>query len=101
MSFLKNLGDKAKVAATAVGSKSQEMVEIGKLKMNISSLEGDIKKLKLEIGELVYDAFAKSEGFPLELIEKINNDIQGKFTEIQAIQENIANIQANEQPPQE
>ncbi len=47
MSFFKNLGDKAKVAASAVGTKSQEVVEIGKLKMSISTLEGDIKKIKV------------------------------------------------------
>ena len=44
MSFLKNLGTKAASAAKVVGNKSQEVVEVGKLKIQISQEEGDIKK---------------------------------------------------------
>ena len=97
MSFFKNLGDKAKVAANAVGTKSQEVVEIGKLKMSISTLESDIKKLKLEIGELAYDAHKKSQSFPVDLIEKIISDIDGKFVEIKELNEKIATIQAKDE----
>lgn len=101
MSFLKNLGEKAKGAANVVGSKSQEMVEIGKLKMSISSTESDIKKLKMEIGELVYDAHAKSQEFPIELLEKINSDIDEKFNQIKTLNEQIASIQAKEEVKRE
>jgi len=99
MSFLKNLGNKAKEAATVVGSKSQDMVEVGKLKMSISTLESDIKKLKLEIGELAYDAHAKTQEFPMDLIEKINSDIDGKLKEIDVLKENVANVQVKSAAP--
>lgn len=96
MSFFKNLSEKAVSTAQAIGSKSQDMVEIGKYKMSISQIEGDIKKLKFEIGELIYDAYAKSQEFPVELIGKINQDITAKFTEIEDIKIKIQAI--NERP---
>jgi len=92
MSFLKNLSEKAVSTAQAIGSKSQDMVEIGKHRLTITQIEGDIKKLKLEIGELVYDAYSKSQEFPGELIEKINQDITAKFAEIEDLKAKIQEI---------
>ena len=92
MSFFKNLSEKAVSTAQAIGSKSQDMVEIGKHKMSISQIEGDIKKLKFEIGELVYDAHAKSQESPAELIGKINQDITAKHSEIEGIKAKIQEI---------
>lgn len=92
MSFFKNLSEKAVSTAQAIGSKSQDMVEIGKHKMTISQIEGDIKKLKFEIGELVYDAYAKSQEYPGELIGKINQDITAKFAEIEDLKVKIQEI---------
>ena len=94
MSFLKNLQEKATTTAQAIGSKSQEMVEVGKLKLQISQIEGEIKKLKFEIGELVYDAYAKQQDFPVELVSKINGDISAKFAEIEEIKVKIQEVQA-------
>lgn len=96
MSFFKNLSEKAVSTAQAIGSKSQDMVEIGKIKLSISQIEGDIKKLKFEIGELVYDAYTKSEMIPSELIGKINFDITEKLTEIEALKVKIQEV--NEKP---
>lgn len=92
MSFFKNLSEKAVSTAQAIGSKSQDMVEIGKHKVTIAQIEGDIKKLKLEIGELVYDAHEKSQEFPMELINKINQDISEKFGEIDDLKRKIQEI---------
>lgn len=96
MSFFKNLSEKAVSTAQAIGSKSQDMVEIGKHKLTISQIEGDIKKLKFEIGELVFDAYTKSQEMPSELINKINMDITEKMTEIEIVKTKIQEI--NEKP---
>lgn len=93
MSFFKNLSEKAVSTAQAIGNKSQEMMEIGKLKLQISQIEGEIKKLKFEIGELVYDAYAKSQEYPGELVGKINSDISAKFAEIEDVKVKIKDIQ--------
>lgn len=92
MSFFKNLSEKAVSTAQAIGSKSQDMVEIGKHKLSISQIEGDIKKLKFEIGELVFDAYSKSQEFPADLIGKINQDITAKFAEIEDLKVKIQEI---------
>lgn len=96
MSFFKNLSEKAVSTAQAIGSKSQDMVEIGKIKLSISQIEGDIKKLKFEIGELVYDAHTKSQEIPTELLNKINFDITEKMTEIELLKVKIQEV--NEKP---
>lgn len=83
MSFLKNLQEKAVSTAKVVGNKSQEMVETGKLKLHITQLEGDIKKLKLDMGELVYDAFSKDAEFPAEEVTKLGGEISAKYAEIE------------------
>jgi hypothetical protein len=90
MSFLKNLQDKAVNTAKVVGNKSQDLVEIGKLKLQITQLEGDIKKLKLDLGELVYNAFSKDTEFPAEEVTKLGAEISAKYV---AIEETKAKIQ--------
>lgn len=94
MSFLKNLQEKAAGAAQTIGAKSQEVLEIGKLKLQITQIESDIKKLKLELGEAVYSAYAKDEEFPAEQIAKIGGDIRSKYAEIEATKAKIQEVQA-------
>ena len=54
MSFFKKLGETMKETASSIGSKSMDMVETGKLKLQKSQLEGDMKDKKTEIGHLIY-----------------------------------------------
>jgi len=103
MSFLKNLGDKALNTAKVVGNKSQDLMEIGKLKMHISQLEGDIKKLKGEIGEVVYNAYINGQGSPSEQVtsifldfdqlEEFNEELQLKYAEIEETKAKIDQVQ--------
>ncbi len=92
MSFLKNLGTKAASAAKVVGNKSQEVVEVGKLKIQISQEEGDIKKLKSEIGEVVFNAYANGEESPSEQIAGLCDTIVAKLKEIEEIKEKIQEV---------
>lgn len=94
MSFLKNLSEKAVSTAKVVGNKSQEMVEIGKLKLHITQLEGDIKKLKYDMGDLVYNAFASDTEFPAEDVTKLGEEIRAKFAEIEETKVKIQEVQA-------
>jgi hypothetical protein len=94
MSFLKNLQEKAVTAAKVVGDKSQEMMEIGKLKLHITQLESDIKKLKLDMGEMVYDAFSKDTEFPLEQVTTLGGEISAKIAEIEETKVKIQEVQA-------
>lgn len=94
MSFLKNLQDKAVSTAKVVGNKSQEMVEVGKLKLHITQLEGDIKKLKLDMGELVYEAFSKDTEFPAEEVTRLGGEISAKYAEIEETKAKMQEVQA-------
>lgn len=95
MSFLKNLGDKALNTAKVVGNKSQDMMEIGKYKMQISQIEGEIKKLKLEIGEVVYNAYTNGLESPSEQVVDICNNISAKYNEIEELKVKIQEVQSD------
>ena len=75
MSILKSVGSKAKEAASAAASKSQDMMEIGKLKKKITTLEGLIKEAKMKIGEMAFDALAEGVDMPQEEIKGIYDEI--------------------------
>lgn len=92
MSLLKNLGNKAISTAKAVGEKSSDAVEVGKLKMKISQIEGDIKKLKADLGEVVYQAFENGTGSPTEQVVALCTSIQEKFTDIEGIKYTIEEV---------
>lgn len=92
MSFLKNVGDKAKGAASAAASKSQDMVEISKLKKKISNLEGFINDAKTKIGELTFSAHVEDQEFPMEAIKEIHAEIDEKLKEIEALNTDIENV---------
>lgn len=93
MSLLKNLGDKAVNTAKMVGNKSSDLVETGKFKLQISQIEGDIKKSKAEIGELVYNAYANGLDSPSDEILKLCTGINEKYSEIEEIKVKIQEVQ--------
>ena len=95
MSFLKNLSEKVVNTAKVVGDKSQDMVEVSKLKLHITQVEGDIKKLKFNMGELVYNAFATDTEFPAEEVTRIGEEIKAKYVEIEETKVKIQEVQAN------
>ncbi len=92
MSILKNLGNKAMSTAKVVGSKSLEMVEVGKLKIQINQLESDITKLKTEIGEIVYNAQTNEQELDEEQIVSLCNNINAKYSEIEGLKEKIQEV---------
>ena len=93
MSFLKHLGEKATRTAKMVGNKSSDLVETGKLKMQISQIEGDIKKVKAEIGETVYSAYENGLDSPSEVTLILCNNIKEKNIEIEELKAKIQEVQ--------
>lgn len=93
MSFLKNLGDKALSTAKVVGNKSQDMMEISKYKLQINQIEGEIKKMKSEIGEVVYDAYANGLDSPSEQVVTLCDNINMKYAEIENLKMKIEEVQ--------
>lgn len=92
MDLFKNLGDKAKSTAKIVGEKSSDLVEIGKLKVNISQLENDIRRAKTDIGNIFYNAYANSGDIPNEAIISLCEEIKDKYDEIGELKEKVENL---------
>ncbi|MCK9216467.1 MAG: hypothetical protein M0P77_00895 [Firmicutes bacterium] len=95
MSLFKNIGSKAMSTARIVGNKTQEMAEIGKLKIQINQLESDIKKLKTEIGEAVYKAYIEKLDSPLDQINDLCSIIDEKYNEIEELKIKIEKVKSN------
>lgn len=93
MSFFKNLGDKATSTAKNIGNKSSDLVETGKLKMQISQIEGDIKKGKAEIGELIYSAYAAGLDLPHDQVLISCANLKAKDNEINDLYAKIEEVQ--------
>lgn len=92
MSFLKNLGDKATSTAKNIGNKSSDLVETSKLKMQISQIEGDIKKGKTEIGELIYSAYVVGADLPHDQVLILCGNLKEKDQEIKDLYDKIEEV---------
>lgn len=85
MSFLKKLGETAKNTATTIGSKSEELLETGKLKIQRGKLEGSVTDKKTEIGDLMYAAHQQNM-VPDSAV------LMQKFSEIRELEMHIEEI---------
>lgn len=89
MSFLKKFGETMKDTASTIGSKSKDMVETGKLKLQRSQLENDIKGKKTEIGDLVYLAEKQSVAPDKVALTAIFDGIKDLESQIAIIDEKL------------
>mgnify|MGYP000918308242 FL=1 len=92
MDIFKDLSEKAKHTAKMVGEISSDMVEIGKLRLQITNLENEIRRLKTEIGQHFYKAYSEDEEIPYEKILSICEEIKEKYAKIEEIREKIDSI---------
>jgi len=77
--------------AKSAAKKSNELVEITKLKMSISNLEMDITRLMGDIGESVYDAYKNGEGTAEDLPD-ICEQIDIKYADIEESREKLRKL---------
>ena len=94
MSLLKNIGSKAISTARVVGNKTQEIAEVGKLKIQINQLESDIKKLKTEMGEAVYTTHSEKLDSPLNQLNDLCSIIDEKYNEIEELKIKIEKVKS-------
>lgn len=78
--------DKIKDVSRSVVMKSGEFAESGKLTINIKKKEKDIRNLKLEIGQMVYEAYKKGYTFD-EAIAEMCSGIDAASQEILKLEE--------------
>lgn len=89
MSFLKKFGETMMDTASSIGAKSMDMVETGKLKLQRSQLESDIKDKKTEIGNLVYLAEKQNTTPDTAALTAIYDKIKDLENQIAAIDEKL------------
>jgi len=89
MSFLKKLGETVLDTASTIGSKSADLVETGKLKLQRSQLESSVKEKKTAIGDLVYDAHKNNRELVIEDLEPYFAEIRDLENQIEAVDEKL------------
>lgn len=88
MGKLKGFGKKLSDAAKSTAKKSEELIEIGKVKNKIRDAENNIEKMKMSIGEAAYSKF-KEGGKTFPEADEICSGIDEVFESIQVYEEKI------------
>ncbi|QZY56356.1 zinc ribbon domain-containing protein [Crassaminicella profunda] len=80
MDIFDKLADKVSYGTKKISQKTDEIIEITELKMDLKNIEDEIEEAKLYIGELVYKYFlANDNSMPV-------SQIKGKCREIQRME---------------
>jgi len=80
----------AKSAAMAAKEKSEQAIEIGKLKKDILVENGKINKLYEDVGKHAFDIYNSSKDF--SLLDPLFAQISGSFIKIEECKEKIEEI---------
>lgn len=93
MDFLEQLKKTAADVAQMVAEKSNEVVEVSKIKYAIHDLSGDVKKLYLELGKLAYEELKESSALTDDMQIKCEI-IEAKLAKIDALRKKEKQIKS-------
>jgi uncharacterized protein YoxC len=85
MSFFKKMSETVKDTASTIGSKSMDIVETGKLKIQKGQLESNIQQKKTELGHLIYTAQKQNsepDAYSIGRLFTEIKDLEGQIEEI-------------------
>ncbi len=94
MDFFDELLDKAKVAFDVAVKATEDVVDTGKQKFNIASLESKISKEYKTLGEAFYN-FKKNGEIDDTAVDELIISIDEKLSKIEEIKEEIRNSKAD------
>lgn len=94
MDIITNVGRKITAAAKTVTRRSEDMVEITKLNLAISSKEDKIKRIFYEIGSELYRSYT-NEKSPGELFDTKCGEVKQLEEDIRALKERILVLKGN------
>jgi F0F1-type ATP synthase alpha subunit len=90
-----NLKDSFTKGLATINVKTSNFMEENKLKTYITTLESEIERLKLEVGEAVYEGW-KQDTFSLNSVEEQLNSIKAKNATITEVQKQIESLAQTE-----
>lgn len=91
MGFFENLGNKVQEGAKKAANKSQDLIEIGKLKLKINENEKLIKSKYMDIGKYMYTKYLNGEEIPEE-VQGFVDIISIKMKDIEILNEKIKEV---------
>ena len=94
MDFLDDLGKKIGETVKVVGDRSQQIVEVGKINIEIGKEEATIKRLYSQIGEAVYKAHCGEEE-TAEDIDNLCQEISERQGRIQGLKKRTQELKTN------
>ena len=90
-----SLKDSFSKGITALNVKTNNFMEENKCKTYITTLENEIRDIKLQIGDLVYQKWTEGETYS-ESVEPFFGQIKEKYAEIERQKQRIAQLQVEE-----
>ena len=90
-----NLKETFAKGLTTLNVKTNNFMEESKCKTYISTLEGEIKEIKIQIGNLTYEKWSMGESVGEE-VELLLQKIKEKYAEIDVQKEKIARLSVEE-----
>ncbi len=96
--MIEDIFGKAKQAASAAGKKTEELVEISKLKLSAMQVNTDIKALYEKLGSAVY-SMQKAHYENPELVASLVEEIDDKRGDLKKIRDKIAVLQKAKECP--
>ena len=95
---MSTLWDKLRAGLQTVSDKTEEMTQIGRLKIEIIAVKRDIEKSFVELGGRVYHLLEEDKAKNIERDEEIRNladRIKDHEQKLKRLQEKIENIQSS------
>lgn len=92
--FLKKLKINVLGAAEVVGEKASELTEISKFELKIKKKKNEIKKVKSDLGELVYKNHEQDIVIDDE-VDNICKKIDKKYNELQKLKKDLKSFKEN------
>lgn len=90
-----SLKDSFTKGLTTINVKTNSFMEESKCKTYIATLEGEIKNLKLLVGEKSYESWSKGENIA-QKVEELFQQIKEKYQEIEAQKQKIEQLAQEE-----
>jgi peptidoglycan hydrolase CwlO-like protein len=93
MEFLEDLGQKVGETVKVIGDKSQQVIEIGRINIEIGKEEASIKKLYAKVGEAVYRAHSKGDD-TADIIDGLCQEIGERWNRIKELKDRIRELKS-------